>query len=146
MDVLKFIKRIGKIGPTESASENESENEEDSDEESGGDSEDVDTTNDSNPKCKCRGLPLDLLKRVSRKNPKSAGLESETRLLATLETFIEGKIRLRHVCFKQLKDFGVHFELQVKNLDTEQLRGRLSESWKNRHDLDTYKLNSRTKT
>ena len=103
------------------------------------------TTKSKPSKCRCRKLSHPFLKRLSRKNIKSAGLDSEQRRIAALGEMVKHGEGLEHVCFKHLKDFGAHFGLQVKALNATKLRYRLGAAWQQRRDLDSFKVNSITK-
>ena len=132
----------------DSDGERESEGGEDgnNDDESGDDDRVMATASNTTTQCRCRGLPADFLKRLGRKNAKSAGLDSESGLLNALGTMIKSNARLDNMCFKHLKDFGGHFGLQVKHLNTEKLRHRLIESWEHRSNLDSFKVDPKTKS
>lgn len=95
--------------------------------------------------CKCRKLPQDFLKRISRRNAKSAGLDSHGGLMKTLKVLVKPGISLDHVCYKHLKDYGAHFGLQVKFLKADMLRHRLGQSWEHRQDLDAFKTSAVSK-
>ncbi len=92
--------------------------------------------------CKCSEILKMILKKVCRKLFTVVDMMNEMKCINTLKIFVKTDLEetsLMHVCHKHLLRLADHFNLQVKMLNSAELRNWLCQCWKHRSDLIAFK-------
>ena len=95
--------------------------------------------------CICRNIESSLLKKLRCKNVKMSDIKTEIECIKMLWHIIACKSNekfLKHVCHRHLHALINHFDLQIKKLNSAELRKCLKMCWNNRNDLIAFKMTS----
>ncbi len=97
--------------------------------------------------CKCSEILKMILKKVCRKLFTIIDMMNEMKCINTLRIFVKTDFEetsLMHVYHRHLLRLADHFDLQVKMLNSAELRNRLYQCWKHRSDLIAFKTSSQS--
>ncbi len=95
--------------------------------------------------CKCSEILKMILKRICRKLFTVADMMNEMKCINTLRIFVKTDLEetsLMHVYHKHLLHLADHFNLQVKMLNSAELKNRLCQCWEHCSDLIAFKMSS----
>ena len=93
--------------------------------------------------CKCSEILKMILKKVYRKSFTVIDMMNEMKCINTLRIFVKTDLEetsLMHVCHKHLLRLADHFDLQVKMLNSAELRNWLCQCWEHRSNLIAFKM------
>ncbi len=97
--------------------------------------------------CKCSEILKTILKKVCRKSFTIINMMNEMKCINTLRIFIKTNLEetsLMHVYHKHFLHLADHFDLQVKMLNSTELRNWLCQCWKHCNDLIAFKMSSQS--
>ena len=97
--------------------------------------------------CKCNEIFKMILKRICRKSFTIIDMMNEMKCINTLRIFMKINLKetsLMHVYHKHLLHFTDHFDLQVKMLNSTELRNQLYQCWKHCSNLIAFKMSSQS--
>lgn len=97
--------------------------------------------------CKCSEILKMILKRVCRKSFTVVDMMNEMKCINTLRIFVKTDFKetsLMHVYHKHLLRLADYFNLQVKMLNSAELRNWLCQCWEHRSDLIAFKTSSQS--
>ncbi len=95
--------------------------------------------------CICKDIEFSLLKRLRRKNARMSDIKTEIECIKMLWCIIVCKLNekfLKHICHQHLHAFVDHFDLQIKKLNSTELRKHFEMCWNNWNDLIIFKMTS----
>ncbi len=95
--------------------------------------------------CICRNIESSLLKRLRCKNAKMSDIKTKIECIKVLWHIIACKSNekfLKHICHQYLHALVDHFDLQIKKLNSAELRKCLEMCWNNQNDLIAFKMTS----
>ncbi len=95
--------------------------------------------------CICRNIESSLLKRLRCKNARTFDIKTEIECIEMLQCIIACKLNekfLKHICHWHFHALVDHFNLQIKKLNSAELRKCLETCWNNRNDLIAFKMTS----
>ncbi len=95
--------------------------------------------------CICRDIEFSLLERLRCKNARTSDIKTEIKCIKVLRCIIACKLNekfLKHICHWHLHALVDHFDLQIKKLNTAELRKHLETCWNNQNDLIAFKMTS----
>ncbi len=95
--------------------------------------------------CKCSEILKTILKRICRKSFTVIDMMNEMKCINTLRIFVKINLEetsLMYVYHKHFLHLADHFDLQVKMLNSAELRNQLCQCWEHHSDLIAFKMSS----